>query len=232
MEKKNLNTIHKRDWVSLSIYIFCSAMAVIVLILLFCNLFGSIALPSRLDVQIANIAFWLVGIFATLFLKKWIPNYFLLVYAIFLFLSHFLGSVLGFYKLQFLHIGLWWDKFLHTLFGYLICYVALYVLCKMAKINSLSHAFIVLSIFSISCATAVLWEVVEFVCDCFLHTTAQGPRLPLEGGGVVIAVTDTMTDFLVHLGGTVFFILQYILYATTKKSFMIGTVKKVFNNEK
>lgn len=232
MEKTDVNTQKKKDWTSLLVCVFCSSMLIVLPILLLCNLYSSITLPSSLDVQIANIVFWIVGIVAILFLKKWIPPYFTLLYTIFLFLSHFLGSVLGFYSLKFLHIGLWWDKFLHTLFGYIICYVALYIVCKMTAIHKLSHAFILLTIFGFSSATAVLWEIVEFVCDCFLRTTAQGDRLPLADGGFVIAVTDTMTDFLVHMGGTLIFMLQYILYATTKKSFYIGYTKKVFNSER
>ena len=232
MDKKNLKKENHKSYLPLFTLILNSAMIVVVVVLILCNIYHVIQLPSKLDVQILNLFFWLVGIIAILFCKKIIPTYFILLYSIFLFFSHFLGSVLGFYWMQFLNIGLWWDKFLHTSFGYLICYVALYVLCRLSKIDSLRPTLVVLIIISFSALSAVLWEIIEFTSDSLLHTIAQGERLPLATGGSVIAVNDTMFDLIVHMSGTTVFVLQYILHSVTKKSFLIGNLKINFSKEK
>ncbi len=230
--KNSIKNHKKKDCLSIIVLILNSTMLLITLILLFCNKYGVIQLPSNIYMQCLNIFLWAIGIIAILFCKQFIPSYFILLYSIFLFFSHFLGSVLGFYALEFCYINLWWDKFLHTSFGYLVCYIAVYVLCRISKIFTLSTILVLFFIIGFSALSAVVWEIIEFASDCIFHTSAQGQHVLLPSGKYIIPVQDTMLDIILHICGTLIFVLQYILHSITKKSLIIGNLIIYFSKDK
>jgi len=103
---------------------------------------------------------------------------------LFLFGSQFLGSYLGAYT-----YFSWWDVMLHLVSGIMIGYVGLILLVTLDKEQLLFKnkkiGLIILFIFAIGAAGAVLWEIIEFSGDTFLGTNAQ-----------LGSLRDTMEDLI------------------------------------
>ena len=122
-----------------------------------------------------------------------------LIYLIFVVLSAFFGSCLDiFASVDF------YDKMLHFSWGYLACLAGLYFLCITKEIDRMKAVMIVVVIFALSMASASIWELIEFAGDSIFGQTAQG-----EAINGIVSVKDTMLDILVHLLGTILFVVQY-----------------------
>ena len=163
-------------------------------------------------------------------------------YIAFLFLSHFMGTVLDVYDIRFIpgmQSSNWWDKVMHTTFGYLAAIIGLFLLCHITRINKLNATTVILFCIGFSALTAVVWEICEFTADQLLGESCQGDWItggqfasgPNKGetADKFISVNDTMGDMIVHMIGTLVFTLQYILHATTKKSFFLTGMKAEFS---
>ncbi|MBQ8444211.1 MAG: hypothetical protein IJX25_02535 [Clostridia bacterium] len=122
-----------------------------------------------------------------------------LIYLIFVVLSAFFGSCLDiFASVDF------YDKMLHFSWGYLACLAGLYFLCITKEIDRMKAVMIVVVIFALSMASDSIWELIEFAGDSIFGQTAQG-----EAINGIVSVKDTMLDILVHLLGTILFVVQY-----------------------
>lgn len=140
------------------------------------------------------------------------------IYLSFITISSFAGSCM---RLFVLLPGL--DKIQHFTWGYIVCFFALFILCKTKEIDSMKALTIILFFLCFSLATASVWEIVEFCGDTFLGQHAQGS--PING---ITPVTDTMFDIICHTGGTILFTIHYCLDKFTGKNLGIKSVVNDF----
>lgn len=202
------------------------------------NLTTTMAGPSLPAISL-GLLLWSLPFFMHFFFKKYIGIYVLIAYIVFLFCSHFMGTVLDVYDIRLipsLPNSNWWDKIAHTSWGYLAAVLGLFFLCHMARIEKMNATTVIFFVVGFSALTAVVWEICEFTVDQLLGESAQGDRVtgiidrfPEQGQVNVIPVNDTMGDIIVHMIGTALFAVQYILHATTKKSFFLTGMKREFS---
>lgn len=191
-----------------------------------------------------GLLFWSLPFIMHFFCKKFLGIYIIIPYIAFIFLSHFMGTVLDVYDIRFIPGMLssnWWDKVMHTIFGYLAALIGLFFLCHIARIEKLNALTILFFCIGISALTTVVWEICEFCSDTWLGESCQGDRIflrdafgnfILDSAGKpisIITVNDTMGDIIVHMIGTAIFAIQYIIHATTKKSLFLTGMKKEFS---
>lgn len=127
------------------------------------------------------------------------------IYIIFVFLSHFLGSIFNLYDKIF-----WYDTFMHFLSGIVISFFALELLIRLKKYDKKNILFNIIFIISISFMAASLWEFFEFISDKLFNKDCQKV---IETG-----VDDTMKDMIVAAVGSVLFNITYILKKDNKNS--------------
>lgn len=109
------------------------------------------------------------------------------VYLLFLFVAHFLGSIVNlYYQIS------WYDTFVHYLSGWVTAFLG-YIIYVKGKERS--KAFEFLFIISFSALIAISWETFEFVCDQLFQKDAQNV--------ITTGVTDTMIDMIVALLGSI-----------------------------
>ena len=123
------------------------------------------------------------------------------IYLIFITFTAFFSSCLNFGKfIPFL------DKIQHFIWGYISCFIGLFILCKTKEIDKIKPFTIILFFIGLSLATACIWELIEFTGDTLFNQTTQG--YPVNG---ITPVTDTMLDLTVHTLGTIIFTIHYCL---------------------
>ncbi len=138
-----------------------------------------------------------------MFLKKIdleIPDFIYLMFILFM-LAHFVcGEILGFFvKIK------WWDSLLHTFSGMFIALLSfsLIHLLNRDRENGFkaSVGFVMIFAFCVALTIGVLWEIVEYACDCWFGlnmqrayvSTMSGRGDPLLGQD---ALADTMKDLM------------------------------------
>lgn len=129
----------------------------------------------------------------------------ILIYSIFIFFGHFLGSIVGLYGKIYCY-----DTIIHTLFGFLFSFFALEFIIKQKIFNNKKVIINGIIILSIVALLSGLWETFEFTCDDIFNKDAQ--RVLLTG------VNDTMKDIIVAYLGSLLFITMYAYeYMNNKK---------------
>lgn len=113
-----------------------------------------------------------------------------IIYLIFLFFGHFLGSIVGLYN-----VLPFYDKAVHTISGVLTGCLALILLNNIGKYHEKSVFFNLVFMISFTLAVACFWEFFEYGADLFFGANAQHVK---ETG-----VGDTMIDMIVAFIGTV-----------------------------
>ena len=144
-----------------------------------------------------------------------------LFYLIYLSLAGFGGSLFGAYG--YIPNG---DKIIHFIWGYVACFIGLYLLCKTGDIDNVKPFTFIVVVFSLSLATASIWEVIEFASDVFFDMSSQGTRI-----NGITPLDDTMIDTICHLGGTIIFLLHYTLEKITHKNLGITSIIKDFKTK-
>lgn len=140
-----------------------------------------------------------------------IPSRMMVVYAVFLYCSIYLGEVRSFYY-SFAN----WDNILHTFSGAMLAALGFSVINLLNRTDrvpiSLSPIFVAVFTFCFAVTVGVVWEVYEFLADGILHTNMQ--KFAMEGGADLVgraALADTMTDLIVDsLGALVISVVGYI----------------------
>ena len=207
----------------LFVYIFCAACFV-AMIAIFAVRIANGTAQERLAVLICNCLLWLIPFVLRPIVRDGISDTVYAVFAVFTFFASLLGSVVGFYG------SIWWyDLLIHALFGYLGGVIGLFFVCKLSDAAALKPAFVMLVCFAVSMMFAALWEIFEFSGDVLLGNTAQGEKILLEDGTYAAAVTDTMEDIICNLVGAAVFTLQYLAHVLSKKSLLIGFMKRGFS---
>lgn len=136
-----------------------------------------------------------------------IPDFVYLVFLGFLVAHFLLGEIIGFFATI-----KWWDSALHTLSGMLITLLSFSIITLLNKSNGedfqLNLVFACIFAFCVSLTLGVLWEILEFSCDCIFDlnmqrayvSTVSGERgAPLLGQE---ALMDTMKDLILDCLGS------------------------------
>ena len=127
-----------------------------------------------------------------------ISEYFIFIWIIFIFLSHYLGVTLEFYFKWYM-----FDKLTHFMSGIISGVVGVLILDKVKCKNVLFNILFILS-FTWFCAG--MWEMFEFTCNFLFGGDAQ--RVALTG------VSDTMWDMIVAFFGSI--IVCFVYYFRRK----------------
>ncbi len=228
---KTKRRISARQVVSLAVFITMAASTVVVAVAM--ALAPDVPTEGYTRVKSDYVLMLLqsiLGIFAMLLprwlYRKWgveIPSFMMVLYAVFLYCSIYLGEVRGFYFLI-----PYWDTILHTFSGIALGALGFSVLTFLNKTDrvpfNLSPAFVAVFAFCFAVAVDVVWEIYEFAADGLLamnmqkHALADGQ--PLVGRA---ALSDTMTDLIVDSVGAAF--ISLIGYVSLK--FKKGWVEKL-----
>lgn len=171
--------------------------------------------------SIALIFCYLIPILLQLIFKTRLSPSLVLFYLTYLSLAGFGGSLFGAYA--YIPNG---DKIIHFIWGYVACFIGLYLLCKTGDIDNIKPFTFIVVVFSLSLATASIWEVIEFASDVFFDMSSQGVRI-----NGVTPLDDTMIDTICHLGGTIIFLLHYVLEKIFHKNLGITSIIKDFKTK-
>jgi len=119
-----------------------------------------------------------------------------IIFIVFVFLAHFLGSILNFYNNIYFY-----DKLIHFLSGGVVAVLALEFLIKNNRYDK-KYLFNIIYILGISALIATFWEYFEYISDSIFKKDAQNV--------LTTGVNDTMQDMLVAtLGSILFLIINY-----------------------
>lgn len=129
------------------------------------------------------------------------------IYLVFVYLAHFLGSIVELYNQIY-----FFDTVTHFLSGIVVSIFAFGFL-KKNKIKT-NLPFEILFILGISCFIAFFWETFEFTCDQLFGKDAQKV---IETG-----VTDTMKDMIVAFLGASLFCISYAYEKINHKNYLIN----------
>lgn len=146
------------------------------------NLYGTLIRLSIIPVIL--LPYLLKNLF-----KIKISNMSVSIYIIFIFLGHFLGSIVNLYKSIY-----WYDTFTHFISGFLVFFFGLEFIIRINKYDKKELWFNILFLIALSFMVAGLWEMFEFTNDRIFGKDAQKV---IETG-----VTDTMKDMIVAVLGS------------------------------
>ena len=142
------------------------------------------------------------------FIKNKIDEEIILIYLVFIFFAHFLGTILNFYyKIKI------YDKLMHGISGIMSSVLAVVILAKTKSIKNNSLWMKILFIISITLTIASMWEFFEFTCDNIFSKDAQ--RVMLTG------VDDTMLDMIYAFFASIIFSIIYIIEEKLKLKLLI-----------
>ena len=133
------------------------------------------------------------------------------IYLLFLFIAHFLGSIVNlYYQIS------WYDTFVHYMSGWITASLG-YIIC--VKACEKNNKFISLFLLTFSSLIAVMWEIFEFTCDLLFHKDAQNV--------LTTGVTDTMTDLIVALFGCITVLILSYLEGNHKRLFISSFKREI-----
>lgn len=170
---------------------------------------------KRISISVGIAFMFMLPYFLELVFRFRFGNITILIYTAFVIFSGFVGATLNV-----TYMFDWFNKVCHTIYGYLACFIGLFLLIRSKHYEKLSPLFIVIFCMFTSIATHALWEIWEFGCDNIIGTIAQGEKI----NGIAPYVTDTMTDIIVNLVGAVVFAIQYTIYKKCKTNFMMKAI--------
>jgi len=151
----------------------------------------------KLLITMSIIPSMLIPYFLNKLLTYKITDGIIMLYTIFIIAAIILGSLYNFYYL----IPLF-DKIAHFTTGFLFSMFAVIILKNFNKYDHHNIKFNLIFMASITCMSAVLWEIFEYISDYIFDGNAQ--RV-LETG-----INDTMQDMIAALLGFIIFAIVYI----------------------
>lgn len=137
---------------------------------------------------------------------------------IYLVFAGIVGSLLRVYVTLF-----WYDMFVHTLMGYLVAMLGIFIISKLGDYSKLSPWLIAVFCLLFSLSIELIWELSEWFSDLFVGQTAQGDKIPGYGAPLV---TDTMEDILCNFSGAILFFLHFVISKATHKSLGIHAMER------
>lgn len=117
-------------------------------------------------------------------------------YITYVFLAHFLGSVINLY-----HQFYWYDNLMHFLSGIVVSLFSLELLIKLKKYDSNQMIFNTIFILAMGFMVSGLWEYFEFISDHLFHQDAQN--------ALTTGVNDTMIDMILATLGNCLFLITF-----------------------
>lgn len=128
-----------------------------------------------------------------------VPDFIYIFFICFCLAHFFCGEILGFY-VRFK----WWDVMLHTISGVMLALLSFSLINLLNDEDGsfkLSMGFSILFAFSLAVTIGVLWEVVEFIIDCWFGSNMQRAYVSThDGRGAPFigqkALLDTMKDLI------------------------------------
>lgn len=136
------------------------------------------------------------------------------IYITFIFLAHFLGSIVDLYN------NIWWyDTFTHFLSGIICSFFILEWLKNRGKYDPNDPIFTIAFIMGISFMIAGLWEDFEFITDKIFGADAQKV--------LTTGVDDTMKDMIVATLGALIFCINFYFRKDKKNSFISQFVDNI-----
>lgn len=134
----------------------------------------------------------------------WIETMFI----VFIFFAQTLGTIVSLY-----YYFKGYDKIMHTISGVVTSFLALYLLVKLNIFNKKNILFNIIFIISVTLSVAAIWEIFEYTADQIFNIDVQWVKKT--------GVTDTMTDIIVALFGSIFFCVLYLYEQLNKTKFII-----------
>lgn len=139
----------------------------------------------------------------------------ILVYLIFIFFAHFLGTILNFYY----KIAIY-DKLMHGISGIMSSILAIVILVKSKCIKNNPLWVNILFIICITLTVASLWEFFEFTNDKIFSKDAQKV--------LTTGVDDTMLDMIyAFLASIIFSVVYFVENKLNKKICIEKFIKKI-----
>lgn len=167
---------------------------------------------SLVVVAIAVAPFLLETIFRFRF-----NNVIFLAYQIYFIFAGLLGSALDLY-----HLTNWYDIPVHTLMGYVMCLVGMFILARLDKYEKFNPWTVVLFCFFFSLAVELVWEIGEFTCDRLFGLTMQGT--PVQNNDPL--VVNTIQDLICNLSGATIFLVHYLVGKLTRLNLGIKAMER------
>lgn len=131
------------------------------------------------------------------------------MYLVFIFGSHFLGSIVEIY-----HTVNNYDKIMHLLSGVVTAFFGLYSLINLGKHDKKNIFFNVLFIISFVLMIASFWEFFEYFSDILFKQDAQNV--------LTTGIHDTMKDMIAAFLGSVLFSIVYVYEAKIGNNALIN----------
>ena len=119
-----------------------------------------------------------------------------LIYIIFMFLVHFIGSVVYLYNYVW-----WYDLFAHFISGILTSILALVILKWLRMYDNKNKLFNLIFMLSFAMMVALLWEFCEYAIDNLMGANMQH--------AIDTGVNDTMEDTLIAFLGCILTMIKY-----------------------
>ena len=175
---------------------------------------------TRLLISLSIIPLMILPYLLNKFLKYKLTDSTITIYLLFIFASILLGSLFNFYD----KIPIY-DKIMHFTTGFLSSMLALIILINFNKYDDNNIRFNLIFMGAITCTTALLWEIFEYVSDFIFSGNAQ--RV-LETG-----IHDTMQDMIAALLAFVIFGLLYWIEKRMNLKLIISNfIEEVCLNER
>lgn len=133
----------------------------------------------------------------TLLFKKDLPWFICVLVCVNIVFATDLGTTLKVYDKL-----LWWDTFVHGIFGFLATSIFFWGLSQSKRITLGPWAILLLSI-AVAMAFGALWEVCEYLADLIFDGDTQRVADSIAAGKSPVA--DTMEDLMITLGGGALF---------------------------
>ena len=167
---------------------------------------------SLITIVVAFVPFLLEIIFRFRF-----NNVIFLAYQIYFIFAALLGAALNLYN-----ITNWYDIPVHSLMGYVMCLVGMFILARIDKYQKFNAFTIALFCFFFSLSVELVWEIGEFTCDRLFGLTMQGT--PVVNNDPL--VVNTVQDLICNLSGACLFLIHYLLGKLTRLNLGIKAMEK------
>lgn len=193
------------------------AVAMIAICVVMLVIFGKKGDPNnRLLVTIAVLVVTIIPYIIEQIMRRRFSNVFLFGFLSYMVVAGIIGSVFNVYYTEF-----WYDRFVHTLMGFIFAMVGLIIVSKLTDYKKLSVSAVIFFVFTFSLAVECVWELFEWFTDLYLGQTAQGGAFP----GDIPLVTDTMEDILCNFSGAILFCIYFVIGKFSKVSLGIKSIE-------
>ncbi len=139
-------------------------------------------------------------------------------YITFVFLAHFIGSVIDTYD----RVSLY-DDFTHTIFGAVGALIAIYLFTSFNDYKQFKYRTMAMFVFFFPLAFGAVWEIYEFAADEVLGLIMQRAVWVVESGYSIYGTADTVHDLWVtFIGATVVLVALGLHMRNTSKKYVVG----------